>query len=380
MHICFISSEYPIYDLPHGGVGTFIRNLSYKLVQKGIQVSIVRMSESNLEEVVDDNGVVVYLFPNRLRVPPVFYSNAVIINKVIKKINTISKIDVIETPELGLAFINKIKGIKYVIRMNGGHHFFAFAEKRPTEWRKVWQEKRSFKKADHIIAVSEYVANTTKEILHLKKTITIIYNPIDSKRFYQSNPAKIKPYSVFFAGTLIEKKGIRQLIQSLNYLIDEFPKIKLYIAGRDAVIPGTKTIYRPILEKEITEKLKEHIEFLGVIPNFDIPKYIEASEVCCYPSHMEAMPLAWLEVLAMGKIFIGSKTGPGPEAVEDKITGLLVNPYDPKDIAEKIRFVFANKTEAQTIGANARKKIIKDFDVDVMVEKNIAFFESIIQK
>jgi len=210
------------------------------------------------------------------------------------------------------------------------------------------------------------------------RKITILYNPIDSERFYQSDRNKIEPFSILFAGTIIEKKGIRQLVQSLNYLVDDFPMIKLYIAGRDAILPGTKTIYRPILENEINEKIKNHIVFLGTIPNFDMPQYIEKSNLCCYPSHMEAMPLAWLEVLAMGKTFVGSVTGPGCEAVEDNKTGLLADPFNPKDIANKIKYIFENKEEAIQLGINARAKVLKDFDVDIMVEKNILFFKSLL--
>ena len=52
--------------------------------------------------------------------------------------------------------------------MHGGHHFFAKSENRPTEWKKVWQEKKSFAKADQIIAVSQYVAKVTSQLLKLK--------------------------------------------------------------------------------------------------------------------------------------------------------------------------------------------------------------------
>jgi len=104
-----------------------------------------------------------------------------------------------------------------------------------------------------------------------------------------------------------------------------------------------------------------------------MPNYIEKANLCCYPSHMEAMPLAWLEVLAMGKTFVGSTTGPGPEAVAHNQTGLLADPFNPEDIAEKIRYVFENKEKAIQLGVNAREKIIKDFDVDVMVEKTFHF-------
>lgn len=378
MHICFVTSEYPINDLPHGGVATFIRNLGYKLIEKNIQVSIVLIvSNENNQEMIVDNGINVYFMPRMTILPLKFITNSIYINKTIKKIHKKTPIDFVETPELGLAFISKIKKIKYVVRMNGGHHFFADAENRKTEFTKVIQERLSFKKADYIIAVSEYVAETTRKLLKLgNKEITILYNPIDSQRFYQSDSSKIEPYSIFFAGTIIEKKGIRQLVQSLNYLVDEFPDIKLYIAGRDAVIPGTTISYRPILEKEITDKLRKHIIFLGIIPNFEIPQYIEKSNVCCYPSHMEAMPLAWLEVLAMGKIFIGSNTGPGPEAVKNNNTGLLVNPHEPKEIAEKIKYVFNHHDESISIGNNARKRIIEEFDVTVLADKNINYYNS----
>lgn len=379
MHICFISAEYPIKNFSHGGIGTFIRNLGYKLVDKNIKISVIRLGDVAEDELVNDNGVMVHLLANTNKLPFKFLTNSRIINARIEAIHKKEPIDIVETPELGLAFIKKLKGVKYIIRMNGGHHFFAKAENRPLEWKKVLQEKRSFKKADHVIAVSSYVAETTRELLKLGNIpIHILYNPIDTTRFYQSDVSKIEKHSVFFAGTIIEKKGIRQLVQSFEFLVDDFKDIKLYIAGRDATIPGTNKSYRPVLEAAISDKIRPHIHFLGILPNFEIPNYIEKANVCCYPSHMEAMPLAWLEVMAMGKTFVGGSEGPGPEAVEQGVTGLLADPYNPEDIAAKIRYVFEHPEQAAQMGANARKRMLSDFDVTVMAEKNIEYFKSII--
>ena len=271
--------------------------------------------------------------------------------------------------------MKKRKGIKFVIRMHGGHHFFALAEKRNLEWKKVWQEKKSFNKVDDIVAVSKYVSETTIKLLNLKdKKVTVIYNPIDLNKFYQSNLEKVEEHTVFFAGTIVEKKGIRQLIQSLEYLVEEYPDIKLLIAGRDALIPGTKEEYRPYLESFISEKIASNIHFLGMLNNKDIPKYIEKANVCCYPSHMEAMPIAWLEVLAMGKIFIASNIGPGNEAVYDKKTGILVNPFEPKEIANAIKFVFKNKSLSNNLGKAARVDVLDRFNINHIVKENIKFY------
>jgi len=274
MHICYITGEYPIQNLPHGGVGTFTRSLGYKLVKEGVDVSVIRLAKVSKETLINDNGILVYLVPEETKKPFKFVWNSFRIHKKIKEIHSKQSISIVETPELGLAFLKKLKGINYVIRMHGGHHFFAKAEKRKTEWKKVWQEKKSFKKADSIIAVSKYVAQTTCQLLRLdEKKIKVIYNPIDTNRFYQADENKVELHTIFFAGSIIEKKGIRQLIESLEYLVDDYPDIKLRIAGRDATIPGTNKSYKPVLEKSISYKIGRHIEFLCAIQNIGIPNY-----------------------------------------------------------------------------------------------------------
>lgn len=379
MHICFITSEFPKPGFPHGGVGTFVATLGKALVERKVEVSVVGLNYSQQKEIEFVNGIKVYRLPSKKIKGLQWYFNSKVIAKKIKEIHKLQPIDFVETAELGLAFLPKIKGINYIIRMHGGHHFFTKAENRKIEWWKAFQEKRSFTKSDHIIAVSNYVAETTRDLVKLgKRPIQIIYNPIDTNKFYVCNPSKIEKNTLFFAGSIIEKKGVRQLVQSLNYLVDEFPNVHLYIAGRDANIPGTDVPYRPILEQEINEKIKEHITFLGLVPNDEIAHYIERAEVCCYPSHMEAMPLAWLEVLTMGKSFVGGITGPGPEAVIDNVTGLLANPHDPKDIASKIKQLFNNPELGIEMGKKARIRVLNEFDIEVIVEQNINYYTSII--
>jgi glycosyltransferase involved in cell wall biosynthesis len=378
MHICFITSEFPKPGYPHGGVGTLIATLSKAMVLKGVKVSVV--GKNNLGKYEEENvsGVQVYRLKAKKIKGLEWFFNTQVIAKKINEIHKQTPINVIETTELGLAFLPKIKDVSYVIRMNGGHHYFAKVEDRSTQWRHVFQEKRSFAKADAILAVSEFVKEETRELVGLGDVpIKVIYNPIDVSKFYDASNTSVVPYSIFFAGSLVEKKGIRQLVQALEYLVDDYPQVHLYIAGRDAFIPGTNKPYRPILERAISAKIKSNITFLGVVPNNEIPKQIAMAQVCCYPSHMEAMPLAWLEVLAMGKIFVGSTTGPGHEAVSHDKTGLLCDPYNPSDIAEKIRWVFKHPDDATKLGKEARIDMLKRFDIDLIVDQNIEFYNAL---
>jgi hypothetical protein len=94
-----------------------------------------------------------------------WYFNSKNIAKTITEIHKKNPIDIIEGAELSLAFLPKIKEIKYVIRLHGGHHFFAEGENRGINGWKGFQEKRSFKKADAFIAVSNYVKSHTAKYL-----------------------------------------------------------------------------------------------------------------------------------------------------------------------------------------------------------------------
>jgi glycosyltransferase involved in cell wall biosynthesis len=375
MHICFVTSEFPKVGCSHGGVGTFVATLGKALVERGIKVSVVGLNYVSQEETETINGIVVYRLVSRKQKGLQWYYNSRAIANKIDAIHKEYPVDFVETAELGLAFLPKLKGVKYVIRMHGGHHFFAKAETRKIEWWKAFQEKRSFKKADHLIAVSEYVGKTTRDLLQLGDIpIQVIYNPVDVSKFFDASEADYEKHTLLFAGSIVEKKGIRQLIESLAFLVDEFPKIHLLIAGKGGNWPGTKNPYLPILEKTITPKILKHITFLGLVDNSKMPSLIAKSNICCYPSHMEAMPLAWLEVLAMGKIFVGSTAGPGPEAVINNVTGILANPHSPADIADKIKWVFNHPGESEAMGIEARADVINRFSIVVIANQNIDFF------
>ncbi|PTM00763.1 MAG: glycosyltransferase family 1 protein, partial [Bacteroidetes bacterium] len=106
MHICFISSEYPIWK--SGGVGSFLQTFSRAMVQRGHQISIVGIGETHEELQLNDKGVDIYRLPISKLPVGKFISNTNNINAKIKKLNQKHKIDIVESAEMGLVFINKI--------------------------------------------------------------------------------------------------------------------------------------------------------------------------------------------------------------------------------------------------------------------------------
>lgn len=380
MHICIITHEYPKLGFPHGGIGSFIKTFAPQLVLNGTKVTIIGLSYNNVYEYQNDNGVDVYRLNYMNKKPFGWYFGAKAISKKIAEIHKVNPIDIVEASELGLAFIKRIKEIKYIIRLHGGHHFFAESENREINFWKGFQEKRSFKKADAFIAVSNYVKSHTQKFLSFHgKPVGDINYPINIDLFSPID-AEIKKYSIVFVGSVCEKKGVRQLIQSFPYVKAVYPNATLEIYGREWFFPNGKSYTEFLKEEELPKlgNLTSDIHFHGLIDYVKIPNVYANAQVCVFPSHMETQGLVAPEAMAMEKPVIFTNKGPGPETIVDYETGLLCDPHNPEDIAEKINWVFANESKSEAMAINARQAVIAKYSLETIVKKNIVFFEKII--
>ena len=380
MHICFLTNEYPKEGFPHGGIGSFVKTLATVLVKNGMKVSVIGINYTANNESQIIEGVNVYRLKKSTVKGLAWYFNFKAINGKIREIHKRDPIQIVETSELGLAFINKLKKVKYIIRLHGGHHFFAESENRGINKWKGFQEKRSFQKADAFVAVSQYVKKHTEKYLsYHNKPIAYLSNPIDTNHF-RPIEKKESENKIVFVGTVCEKKGIRQLIQAFPFVKKEFPDATLEIYGRDWFFPDGSSYIQMLKEKEIIQlgELAKDIHFHGVISYATIPLVYAAASVCVFPSHMETQGLVAQEAMAMEKAVIFTNLGPGAEIIKDYETGLLCDPHNPSAIAEKIIWVFDNKSEAQQMALEARKDILKRFDIKKMIEKNIQFYLDLI--
>ena len=224
MHICFLTNEYPKQGASHGGIGTFVKFLAENLVSKGITVSIVGINNSLLNENIVDKKVSIYRLGKSHWKFGKFYHHTRKIQNKLKEIHVQNPIDIVEGSELNFAFFPNKTPYKKLIRLHGGHHFFAIEQGlKPALWR-GFQEKRSFKKADYYVAVSDFVGNQTKKYLNSNFSFETIYNSINLESFYESNIEKEKPFKIVFIGTVCEKKGIDKLILALPLIKKTAPR------------------------------------------------------------------------------------------------------------------------------------------------------------
>lgn len=380
MHICFITNEYPKAGFPNGGIGSFVKTIATALCQNNIRVSVVGINYTGIDDKEIADGVTIYRLEKSNVKGLAWHFNSKAITKKIEKIHSFDPISIIEAPELGFAFIKKIKGIKYIIRLHGGHHFFTEAENRNVNTWKGFQEKRSFKKADAFIAVSQYVkTHTEKYLSYNNKPLAYINSPINAELFKPLTGFEVSK-KIVFAGTVCEKKGVRQLIQAFSLLKNQFPEAVLDIYGRDWLYLD-RSSYIKMLQEKVLPKLGESahdIYFHGSVDYEKIPFVFSQAEVCVFPSHIETQGLVAPEAMAMEKAVVFSMLGPGPETIVNYETGLLCDPHNPADIAHKIAWLFVNQEKKEIIEKKARAFVLKKYGLDTIVKQNKTFYESLL--
>lgn len=260
----------------------------------------------------------------------------------------------------------------------------------------IINQKRGFKKRGKIEIeilnkVNNVIGRTFWDRTHAlsinKKLKYYFCNETLRENFYHKKweYEKCEPYSIFLSQASYPLKGLHIVLKSLPYLIDEFPNIKVYIAGKD--ITNTSKLKNKILftgygkyiKKLILKKgLSSYISFLGPLNEEKmVERYLKSNIFIC-PSSIENSPNSLGEAQILGVPCIASYVGGVPDMIEDNKTGMLYRFEDYKILAAKIREIFLmKKNKLKELSNNEAEIARKRHDLDVNTRRLIEIYNAI---
>jgi glycosyltransferase involved in cell wall biosynthesis len=381
MTILFLTPEFPHAKLgPSGGIGTSIKNLAASLTDLGVGVRILIYGQK-ADAVWEENGIIFETLQNIKFKGFSWYLTRKKIEKRINQLYSEKKVDLVEAPDwTGItSFIQP--NCPIVIRMNGSDTYFCHLDGRQVKFWNRFHEKRALKKANGLLSVSQFTADVTKELFQLKKEITIIPNGIAIEAFKSSptNPES-NPVILYF-GTLIRKKGALELPLIFNEVIKSNSNAELRLIGKDSadIFTGSTSTWelmKPLFSKEA---LKQTI-YSGGMPYDQMRNQIDLASVCVFPTFAEALPVSWLEAMAMKKAIVASNIGWASEMIANDIEGYLVHPKQHHEYALKIVELLNNPEKALIFGNNVFKKVVSTFESRIVAQKAIDFYVKIVNE
>jgi len=226
--------------------------------------------------------------------------------------------------------------------------------------------------SNNIIAYSSDYANFSRFLKVFKNKIVRIFPPVvikkpDSKKAVEwKNKLRLaKNEIVGFAGRFAEEKGGDILIESIPYLVEKIPDVKLVFAGEENLV--YEDFYQR--KKFLIDKYKDRILFLGLVPPEQMPEFFVMCNVLALPSRAECFGMVQVEAMLCGTPVVAFNIPGGRVPVLETGMGELAKKYDRKDFAEKLTKVLNNKERY----FRSRKEIEDIFNL----ERTIGRYEEI---
>ncbi|MBT4722997.1 glycosyltransferase family 4 protein [Candidatus Falkowbacteria bacterium] len=237
-------------------------------------------------------------------------------------------------------------------------------------------------RADKIIVSSDdYIENSDIQEFYFKNMNKFIEIPFGVPHFFipeQKNQQLLSQYGfakddiiVEFAGSLDTKnfyKGLSYLIKAFQYIKNE--KIKCLIIG-DGKLRAQHEEQVKLLG------LSHRIKFIGFVDS--VKDHMNLCDIFILPSinRAEAFGIVLIEAMACGKPIIASNLKGVRTVVDQGINGVLIEPKNSRDIAEKICYIAENPHIAKTFGERGLKTIEKKYRWNTIVKKLETVYKSI---
>lgn len=379
MKIAFLTPEYPHSKTGNaGGIGTSILNLSNALTNLGHEISILVYGQNEDAYFVDEN---IHFY--KIRNIKVKGLSLILTQKKVERlINSLfesGKIEIVEAPDWTgfTAFVNPKCPI--VLRMHGTDTYFCYLDNRKVKYRNKFLEKRALKNADGIISVSDFTGKLTNDLMGLNKNFTVIPNSIDTSLF-KPKDSDNKVLIILYFGTLIRKKGLLELPEIFNTVNKSNKEVKLLLAGKDSADIKTGSISTwKLMQPLFNQSSIKKVDYLGAVDYSKIQDLINEATVCVFPTFAEALPVSWLEAMAMEKAIVASNIGWAKEMIEDRKEGFLVNPKNHQQYAECILELLNDSKKQEQFGKTAREKVESQFSQKLIAKRSLEFYKKVLE-
>lgn len=240
------------------------------------------------------------------------------------------------------------------------------------------------KRAARVIAISEILEAEFKRRIPIREDkLRVIHNGIAVERY--GNP--IDPHALRrrlglpLVGPLIGMVGNIKPVKGIDILLASVPRIATAYPNASYVIMGETyngyESYRASLDDLIDRLgIRDHVTFVGSTNT--VPEILAALDIYVVPSRSEGLSLALLEAMASRLPVVATAVGGTPGVVRDEVTGLLIRPESPADLAARVCRLLAEPLLARQLGQAARKLVADRYHTREMAARYLALYQEVI--
>jgi len=191
--------------------------------------------------------------------------------------------------------------------------------------------------------------------------IDVVPNMVEPNGF---GPADVPGQYVGYVGRVSPEKGVDTLVAAGR----ECSSIAFKVAGD----------YHRMLH--LVRRAPRNFEFLGHLDSDAMKEFYASAKIIVLCSiWYEGFPMVLVEAMLHSKLVICSRIGGLPEIVEDGVTGLLFDPGNAGDLAEKIQYLWDRPDLCKEMGRAGREKALQEYSHEKYYERLMAVYDKAIE-
>lgn len=234
-------------------------------------------------------------------------------------------------------------------------------------------ERANTRRAERVVVPSRYSAAVAGALYGVEASrLAVVPEPIDlaewHRRFAGVGRPAGQPPTVLSVARLYPRKRLADLLRAAAVLRRRIPAVRLRIVGEGPESAALRALHREL-------GLGDTVTFLGEVARQTLAEEYVRADCFCLPTVQEGFGLAFVEAMAAGLPVVACRAAAVPEVVEDRVTGVLVDPGDPAGLASALETILRDEGLRATLGEGGRRRAAT-FDLEPVAERFLAALDA----
>lgn len=400
MRIAFLSIHGHVDPVPNlgltdtGGQVVYVLELAKQLGEKGHTVDIYTRLFNNkkLIEYVSPNVQIIRIPcgpPHFVRKEEMYpYLDEFVDNMVRYIRNNNIKYDVIHSHYWDAGYVAKRLKLK-LSEFLWAHtsHSLGLIKKtllgekaKATDYRfdvRIRTEKEILEKSDLLISASPIEPEYASKFYGVSREFELVPPGVDTDFFNPKNTKNIDlpDKYIFSTGRIEWTKGFDLLTKAFAIIAKKYKDVYLVLGGGSKEPTELEKAVRAEINR-IAKKndIDQRVIQTGRIPNESLPTYYTKAKITVLPSRYDLFGMVALEALSCETPVVVSKYAGVSKLIKPEF-GLIADPKNPEDLAEKMEYLLNNEEKAEAMGKNGRQYILQNFTWERLAGKLIEIYQ-----
>jgi len=228
-------------------------------------------------------------------------------------------------------------------------------------------ERRLLRQARWISTTSHWMEEQIRRLVGPEARIALIGSGVPDEFFRVER--RERDFLLYYGRFDLFQKGLDTVLEAFATLAPRHPELELRLAGRGKDEQRVRELAREM-------GVQERTRILAGVERETVLELFSGALALLMPSRLEGLPMVPAEAMAAGVPVIAAAVGAVPEVVAAPEAGVLVQPDDPRALADAAQALLADPRRRQTMSDAARRSAER-FSWDAVAERHLEFLHDI---